>query len=150
MERIHPHFTYKKRKCVRPQPTWGSSLPNQLFQDLEITFNFAYPFLPLFSLFSVLLYSLFFSFFLFHHYHFLSTFIYTLYTPPYFTVYLTDLYINYYQSYIQCWLSSFQFSVSSALVICCYNHILYNEKLFNFPWFNKTNFSDNCRIGYLF
>lgn len=43
LKRTRPHFTYKNRKYVRPQLTWGSSLPNQLFQDLEITFNFAHP-----------------------------------------------------------------------------------------------------------
>lgn len=59
---VSPYFTYKKRKCVRPQLTWGSSLPQWLFLDLEITFSFAHSFLPLFSLFLPLLYSLFLSF----------------------------------------------------------------------------------------
>lgn len=47
---VSPYFTYKKRKCVRPQLMWGSSIPNRLFQDLEITFNFSHPCSSIFSL----------------------------------------------------------------------------------------------------
>lgn len=129
-----PHFTYKKRKCVRPQLTWGSSLPNRFFLDLEITFNFShlcsFPFPPYFHCFLFYYIHSFYPFLFSPISPFLSSFIHPSTISQF---YLTDSYINYYQSYIQYWLSSFQFPVSSALVIHYHNHILYNEKLFYFP-----------------
>lgn len=134
-----PHFTYKNRKYVRPQLTWGSSLPNQLFQDLEITFNFAhpcsFPFPLIFTVFCSITLILFTLFTLSYFFSSPSPF-FSLIHYPISQFHLTDLYINYYQSYIQCCLMlviQFSFSVSSALIICCHNHILYNEELFYFP-----------------
>lgn len=118
---------------------WGSSLPNRFFLDLEITFNFSHPCSSIFSLIfnvSILLH--------FRTLTFLSspipspTTFYLLFIPPPISQFhLTDSYINYYQSYIQCWLSSFQLPVSSASVIHYRNHILYNEKIFHFPDLRK-------------
>ena len=107
---------------------WGSSLPNRFFQDLEITFSFFYSLLFLiFTVFYPYCFTLSFTFF-----YPLQSLIH----PPISQFYLTDSYINYYQSYIQCW-SMLIIQFLQIQLLANHNHILYMKNYSIFLYLRK-------------